>query len=188
MGIKGLLFGGILGHFIEEKLKKKTLKSENIEKKEGVERGDIISVSRGVYSHIGVYINNKEVIHYTSNDSDIGDNFIQSTSLKRFLRGTEKYSVLVFPSKYGEPTSVPFSAASGTLLYDFSKHFKNQNYTVYSPSETIRRAKSKLNEKQYNLASNNCEHFAIWCKTGISESHQVNNVIKFMLCPMHEFY
>lgn len=37
----------------------------------------------------------------------------------------------------------------------------------------IKRAMSRLGENKYNLLFNNCEHFATWCKTGISESKQV---------------
>jgi Lecithin retinol acyltransferase len=40
----------------------------------------------------------------------------------------------------------------------------------------IQRAKSRLGESKYNLLFNNCEHFATWCKNGLSESEQVKNV------------
>lgn len=39
----------------------------------------------------------------------------------------------------------------------------------------IERAESRLGEQQYNLLTNNCEHFATWCKVGKSESLQINN-------------
>ena len=39
--------------------------------------------------------------------------------------------------------------------------------------ETVRRAKSQLGMSQYSLMFNNCEHFAIWCKTGLKESSQM---------------
>ena len=47
-------------------------------------------------------------------------------------------------------------------------------YHLYSPTETIQRARRRLGEAQYNLLTNNCEHYALWCKTGIAESYQVN--------------
>lgn len=46
---------------------------------------------------------------------------------------------------------------------------------VDSPSEVIKRAESKLGKDGYCLFSNNCEHFAYWCKTGKHKSEQVNN-------------
>ena len=48
----------------------------------------------------------------------------------------------------------------------------------FRPADVISRARSKLGEKQYNLVANNCEHFAIWCKTGVSYSSQVVDAIK----------
>ena len=41
-----------------------------------------------------------------------------------------------------------------------------------SPDVAIHRAKTKLGTEGYNLATNNCEHFAIWSKTGQHESWQ----------------
>lgn len=43
----------------------------------------------------------------------------------------------------------------------------------YIPDIVIQRAESRIGEQQYNLVSNNCEHFATWCKTGINRSEQV---------------
>ena len=39
------------------------------------------------------------------------------------------------------------------------------------------RARERIGETQYSLWTNNCEHFAIWCKTGISESHQIEDLL-----------
>lgn len=43
----------------------------------------------------------------------------------------------------------------------------------YIPDVVIARAESRLGERQYNLLTNNCEHFATWCKTGQSVSYQL---------------
>lgn len=40
-------------------------------------------------------------------------------------------------------------------------------------NEIVERAKSRLGETKYNLAFNNCEHFARWCVTGQHKSEQV---------------
>jgi len=72
--------------------------------------------------------------------------------------------------------------------------YKNLKYHLYTPEETVQRAKEVagkcvqegkafevyFNGKKYNLVFNNCEHFAIWCKTGIHESKQVDKIIKFI--------
>jgi hypothetical protein len=41
----------------------------------------------------------------------------------------------------------------------------------------VDRAMSRLGERQYNLLFNNCEHFASWCKIGISQSKQILDFI-----------
>ena len=49
----------------------------------------------------------------------------------------------------------------------------------YKPADTVvLRAKRRLGENKYHPFNNNCEHFALWCKTGISSSEQVENIEK----------
>ncbi|NJL85437.1 MAG: hypothetical protein HC886_04835 [Leptolyngbyaceae cyanobacterium SM1_1_3] len=53
-------------------------------------------------------------------------------------------------------------------------------YTQYQPVSfiadvVVERAESRLGERRYDLLSNNCEHFAMWCKTGRSESAQLTD-------------
>lgn len=45
----------------------------------------------------------------------------------------------------------------------------------------VLRARSRLGEKEYGLFHNNCEHFALWCKTGISSSEQVKKTLGIVL-------
>lgn len=51
--------------------------------------------------------------------------------------------------------------------------YKKHQTLAFIPEDVVRRAESRLGERQYNLVSNNCEHFANWCKTGRNESEQV---------------
>lgn len=44
---------------------------------------------------------------------------------------------------------------------------------TFVPEVVIQRAESRLGERKYDLFLNNCEHFANWCKTGVSESQQL---------------
>ena len=68
-----------------------------------------------------------------------------------------------------------------STLQDF---LQNQTFTIinYSKSDsigvTLRRAMSRIGEQNYNLLFNNCEHFAIWCKTGRHRSSQVESVLE----------
>ncbi|MGB1776127.1 MAG: lecithin retinol acyltransferase family protein [Synechococcus sp.] len=47
-----------------------------------------------------------------------------------------------------------------------------------APGVTLRRAMGRIGEQNYNLLFNNCEHFAIWCKTGRHRSSQVDSVLE----------
>ena len=110
-------------------------------------KNDIIKVNHSLYAHYGVYVDGGKVIHYTDDNGRKSDfkGRIQETSLEIFLNGAKSYSVVEFTG------------------------------SVYSPEETVRRARSKIGQEDYNFFSHNCEHFAFWCKTGIEESSQVSN-------------
>ncbi|HEY9642511.1 MAG TPA: lecithin retinol acyltransferase family protein [Coleofasciculaceae cyanobacterium] len=59
--------------------------------------------------------------------------------------------------------------ANGNPIY-------TQNVPVsFIPDIVVERAESRLGERQYNLLTNNCEHFANWCKTGRNTSQQLLN-------------
>ena len=64
-----------------------------------------------------------------------------------------------------------FSHGLKIYLREYKKGF------CFIPDIVIERAKSRLDEKEYNLLFNNCEHFATWCKTGISDSKQVRDFV-----------
>jgi hypothetical protein len=114
-----------------------------------LKKGDVIFARRLVYRHYGVYAGKNRVIHYARKESRVRPKItIEETSLADFSRGDPVY-VIKFPEKT-----------------DF----------MYSPRETVKRAKSRIGKTDYNLVFNNCEHFAYWCKTGKHESSQVQDV------------
>lgn len=53
-----------------------------------------------------------------------------------------------------------------------------ESATKYSPDEAIKRARSRVGETDYNVVSNNCEHFVNWAKTGIPQSNQVDSAVR----------
>ncbi|CEO33642.1 hypothetical protein UT300013_02510 [Paraclostridium sordellii] len=115
--------------------------------------GDLIFVDHGLYKHFGIYINDDCVIHY---DGKLDDRFLRNmcvrqTGMDRFLAGKDNFKIL-----------------------NFSKN-------LIPPREVVNRAKSHLNERNFNLILNNCEHFAYWCKTGSKKSYQVNFFVSFLL-------
>ncbi|MDR1459211.1 MAG: lecithin retinol acyltransferase family protein [Bacteroidales bacterium] len=109
--------------------------------------GDIIYANRGQYRHFGIYVGNGRVVHYTHKGSVSGlRTQINETSLAKFSKGDE-----VFVWRTDGTSGIKY----------------------YSHEETVRRARSMIGTKNYNLVFNNCEHFAFWCKTGVSRSEQV---------------
>ena len=53
-----------------------------------------------------------------------------------------------------------------------------KQYGKYDADEiVVQRAKTRLGEDKYWATSNNCEHFAYYCKTGKHKSEQVNRVV-----------
>lgn len=115
--------------------------------------GDLIFVDHGLYKHFGIYINDDCVIHY---DGKLDDRFlrnmcIRQTGMDRFLAGKDNFKIL------------------------------NLSKNPIPPHEVVNRAKNHLNERNFNLILNNCEHFAYWCKTGLKKSYQVNFFVSFLL-------
>jgi cell wall-associated NlpC family hydrolase len=113
--------------------------------------GDIIYADRGNYRHFGIYAGNGRAVHYAYKGSASGlRTQIKETPLGVFAKGND---VCVWR----------VSRADGL--------------SCYSREETLRRARSMVGVKNYNLLFNNCEHFAFWCKTGVSRSGQVELVV-----------
>jgi hypothetical protein len=47
----------------------------------------------------------------------------------------------------------------------------------YTPVDVVARARSRLGEDRYRIASNNCEHFCHWCLSGENRSVQVDRLL-----------
>ena len=146
-----------------------------------VKNGDVIKVNRGFYNHYGVYVEaSNTVIHYTGENgpSDF-HGIVRETSLKEFLNGSENFSVCEFPKDLQEfAASMKNNRHSKFLfLVQLLRLIRLRDYHLYSGNETVERAKSKLGQSEYDLVFNNCEHFAVWCKTGVKNSSQVNRIL-----------
>lgn len=65
--------------------------------------------------------------------------------------------------------------ARGKIKFDTNENLYVIKHTsCFDPETVVSRAESKLGERKYNTFTNNCEHFALWCKTGVSSSEQIN--------------
>lgn len=146
-----------------------------------LEKGDVIGISRrsafNIYEHYAVYIGGNQVIHYAGEDADFTKNIrIRKAFLSDFLKKDKDYFILYFEDGLNRPIKIHSRThfEFGDKLLEVAVRLEpNQRYHLYSPEETVERALSKLGESDYHLLMNNCEHFAIWCKTGVSESYQL---------------
>ena len=150
--------------------------------------GDIIGVDRhgGTYAHYGIYVSDTCVVHYGIPASKtIGHAEIHCTNLRNFLRDDASYFILDFPKPYQPPVRLDNTGGAphaNTYSEELARSLQQTyGYHLYSPEETVARARSRIGETGYNLLTNNCEHFAIWCKTGISESMQVTGMLGSLL-------
>jgi len=122
------------------------------ELKKRIYPGDVICVERfgSLYRHYGIYVGNRKVIHYAGATGDwSSDVAVREVKMEDFLLNAKAYMICKFP-----------------------QHCNISNYRLYSKKETVERAYSRLGERKYDLLTNNCEHFAVWCRTNISVSIQ----------------
>jgi hypothetical protein len=111
-------------------------------------RGDQIYVYRNLYNFDGVY---------QHHGIDCGDD-----SVIHYRK----------PSEIVERTSLAtFTRGNPIYVKQYLEGF------CFIPEVVVERALSRLGEQKYNMLFNNCEHFATWCKTGISDSKQIRDFI-----------
>ena len=146
-----------------------------------LKKGDVIGVHRGVYDHYGIYTGRGKVIHFSDEGGDMGDDIkIRRATLSQFKDGADNVFVVDFEAyrDYVENPGLLELLEEGIVGIALRRLFGSETITIYSPEETVKRAESQLGkgeerEDKYNIIFNNCEHFALWCKTGVKESSQV---------------
>ncbi len=75
------------------------------------------------------------------------------------------------------------SSVKRTTLGEFAEGgpVRVRSYTECDPPETVvNRAVSTLGARGFDPLTSNCEHFAVWCKTGTVESYQVTNAASYV--------
>lgn len=123
-------------------------------------KGDHIRVVRAgaLYAHHGIYVSDKEVIHFAGPTGDfqlsVSNVEIRKTTLKKFLNG-------------------------GTL--EVKEYTEEQKKDLLTPEQIVSLARESIGSTgrffRYNIIFNNCEHFATFCTTGKYSSRQVKRVL-----------
>jgi hypothetical protein len=75
------------------------------------------------------------------------------------------------------------SSVKRTTLSEFAEggSVKVRSYAECDPPETVmKRAVSSLGARGFDPLTSNCEHFAVWCKTGRVESHQIRSAASYV--------
>ena len=111
-------------------------------------------LGRNLYQHYGVYAGYHKIIHYVKGDSPL-DGRIAETSIEEFCDGDTLYI-----------------AEDDSLLSIFQD--SDITASFYGPRKTVQRARSMIGKGDYNLFDHNCEHFALWCKSGLEVSTQAS--------------
>jgi hypothetical protein len=148
-------------------------------------RGDHVFALRmgGLYSHHAIDCGDGSVIHYAGL-SDLASG-VTRARWEDFAKGGE-----VRVRDYAEVLALLARRRSGGIQLDRAlRRALDELRGValdtldFSADAVIARAESRLGERRFDLVLNNCEHFASWCKTGLSESRQVEALWRAALLP-----
>ena len=145
-----------------------------------LKKGDVIGVHRmgGAYDHYGIYTGRGKIIHFSNEGSDFGSDIrVRRATLSQFKNGASNVFVVDFEAYRDYRENPDLFDFAGLFKLAIDSFFGNE-MTIYSPEETVERAESQLGREGYNLVFNNCEHFAVWCKTGVKESSQVQRFLE----------
>lgn len=116
--------------------------------------GMVIGVKRIPYKHYGIYAGKFEGMHYIIHYAD-----------NKVNGGKGKIELILF-HEFQNDDPCWIESYNGQI-----------EYTDVVLEQSLARAVSRLNEQKYNLLTNNCEHFATWCVTGISQSPQIAEIV-----------
>jgi len=153
-------------------------------------RGDHLYVHRlgGLYSHHGIDCGDGTVIHLTAVGQ--GPPGVERIPLERFAEGDEVRvrDYTAFFAAARDPAGAPQSPSMqvGRVL-DRARGLGPATPDASpdtSPDAVVARAESRVGERGFDVWLNNCEHFATWCRTGISGSTQVDALWRMALGPI----
>lgn len=148
-------------------------------------RGDHVYAIRlgGLYSHHAIDAGDGSVFHYTGPTGPAAR--VARSPFAQFAAGDEvrvrSYERFFATLARREAPAERWSAALRRAL-DRLRGVAIETLD-FSADAVIARAESRLGERRFDLVLNNCEHFASWCKTGLSESRQVEALWRAALDP-----
>ena len=149
--------------------------------KKDLHRGDVIAFDNGHWQSFAVYEGQNMVIMY---GKDVhGNKSVHERLLSDFAKGDGELLVCDFPKHYGFLNEYGVNMQQSSVVIPIDKYIaksreyerKSKAYHLYTPEETVTRARSRLGE--HNVEGGTSEHFALWCKTGIAEPFQLKDIM-----------
>jgi cell wall-associated NlpC family hydrolase len=111
---------------------------------------------------------------------DIPEQLLAGTHLIIYRRGYTHHGIYLGDGRvvhYAGRIKYPQGLIEEISLAEFSEgralRAKILRTGRFNGSEIVRRARSRLGERRYDLLRNNCEHFCNWCRLGENRSFQV---------------
>lgn len=142
-------------------------------------RGDVLCVRNGLANRYGIWTGETVILYGKSHE---GVKKVHRRSLKDFLQEAESCSICVFPKTYGRMKKYPLTSPISSFVMPQHKLWrmmeqaeKARKYKRYTHEETAERAELAIGQTCYDSS----EHFAVWCKTGIAESQELEAVKDF---------
>lgn len=127
------------------------------------------------YDHYGIYAGNNEVIHFTDDGQPP-----HKIELKKFISysGEIRCYVRHFPESI---TALKIILRNKKISANRVSRIL-EHYQFFNDEETLERAEEAIGNPEwvYSVDTMNCEHFAVWCKTGIKNSSQVESLTKII--------
>ena len=177
-----------------QKSRERSREYDGVMRLDDVHSGEVVKGDRGVYDHYGLFLrtlgrNGEElhVIHYTGrNGHNDFNGIVKETALNTFLDGADEFMVCRYEA--GECRQ-RFLVRVRDILRTRAgiSECSRMNELADSPGRegmrAVERGRSRIGAEGYSLPVNNCEHFAVWCRTGESESSQVDDVLHALILP-----
>ena len=144
--------------------------------------GDHIAVARKKwflryfhYYHHGIDVGDGTVIHLTGPRKK--DAKVIHTSLADFLEGGEKEVIeyvhfIDVLLNYKSEMRSPHGREHWLMPLLDDDRIEEIRQRIADSQRAVAEARKYLSRKGYNPFANNCEHFAVFCKTGLAMSHQ----------------
>jgi hypothetical protein len=102
------------------------------------------------YTHHGIYVGSNRVVHYA---------------------GWSRAALTCRPVE--EVSLEEFAGRRGVMQ-------RQDSPLRFGPAEVVARARSRLGEDRYRIATNNCEHLCHWCRSGENRSAQVERLLGWL--------